>query len=144
MPVLVLFLLLGMLAGATGSPAAGRRLRDLPLPEGVLVAMVARANSLVPPGGATQIRAGDYVFVMSRRDLRSLVDRLFSADGASRVPVAKLVEFPLRGDTTVAELREYYDLRVDANDEDTLGGSSVGSWGAPPRRASSSRSAATF
>lgn len=107
-------------AVAENSPVAGRRIRDLPFPEGVLVAMVARENRLVPPGGATEIRVGDYVFVMSRRDLRTLVDRLFSPDGPARVPVAKLVEFPLRGDTTVAELREYYDLSIEAPDEETL------------------------
>lgn len=108
-------------AVAADAPAAGRRIRDLPLPEGVLVAMVARDNRLVPPGGATRIRAGDYVFVMSRRDLRTLVDRLFSDRGPERAPVAKLVEFPLRGDTAVRELREYYDIGIEAPDDETLG-----------------------
>lgn len=102
------------------SPAAGHLLRDLPLPDGVLVAMLSRKNRLVPASGATQLQPGDYVFVMSRRDMRSLVDRIFSSRGASRGPVPKSVKFPLRGETTVADLHAFYDLLLDAEPNCTL------------------------
>src|SRR5690606_15296795 len=91
-----------------------------PLPDGVLVAMLSRNDRLVPASGTTQLEPGDYVFVMSRRNLRSVVDRIFSPRGASRELAAQLAKLPLRGETTVADLREFYDVHVDAEPSSTL------------------------
>jgi cell volume regulation protein A len=93
------------------SRAAGMRIRDLPFPEGSLVAMVAREHRTVPPGGNTELRPGDFIFVIMNRDLRPLVDRLFT-EAAPDLP--HLVEFPLRGSTTVGELQEFYGLEIEA------------------------------
>jgi len=103
------------------SRGAGLRIRDLPFPEGSLVAMVAREGRTVPPSGNTELRPGDFVFVIMNRDLRPLVDRLFM-ETSPELP--HLVEFPLAGDTTAGELREFYglDLGVPA---DTQVGSMV-------------------
>ncbi|HEX9582252.1 MAG TPA: potassium/proton antiporter, partial [Gemmatimonadales bacterium] len=56
-------------------PATGRRIRDLSLPDGALVAMVARGQQVVAPRGSTQLLPGDHVFVLLRPDTRWLVDR---------------------------------------------------------------------
>lgn len=91
------------------SRAAGMRVADLPFPDGALVAMVAREQRTVPPGGATVLLPGDFVFVIMNRDLRPLVDRLFTGT-APELP--HLVEFPLRGSTTAGELEEFYGLTL--------------------------------
>jgi cell volume regulation protein A len=49
-----------------GAPLAGRLVRDLDLPEGAVLAVVARGRSLVAPRGATRIDAGDHLFVIAR------------------------------------------------------------------------------
>ena len=100
------------------SRAAGMRIRDLPFPEGSLVAMVARENRTVPPGGNTELRPGDFIFVIMNRDLRPLVDRLFT-EAAPELP--HLVEFPLRGSTTLGELQEFYGLEIGAPPETLVG-----------------------
>ncbi|MBP1631918.1 MAG: potassium/proton antiporter [Acidobacteria bacterium] len=48
-----------------GSPAAGRRILDLDLPEEVLVVLVSRADGYVMPQGATVLLSGDRVLVLS-------------------------------------------------------------------------------
>lgn len=100
------------------SRAAGMRIRDLPFPDGALVAMVARENRTVPPGGNTDLRPGDFVFVIMNRDLRPLVDRLFT--GASP-ELPHLVEFPLKGYTTAGELSEFYGLELKVPPETPVG-----------------------
>jgi len=91
------------------SRAAGMRIRDLPFPDGALVAMVAREQRTVPPGGTTELHPGDFVFVIMNRDLRPMVDRLFTGLGPD---LPHLVEFPLRGSTTAGELAEFYGLEL--------------------------------
>jgi len=60
------------------SPAAGRMLRDLALPEGAVVAMVLRHGEMIPPAGVTEIRAGDHLSVVLRAEVRAAVDRAFA------------------------------------------------------------------
>lgn len=105
---------------AEGSRAAHRKLRELALPETAVVAMISRATSVIPPRGSTLIQPGDHVFVVLRSDVRSLVDRSFSVAGEPQEDVESEVEFPLQGSVTVAQLREFYDIRIDAPDAMTL------------------------
>jgi cell volume regulation protein A len=102
------------------SRAAGKRVRDLALPDGVVIALIARGQEFIPPRGSTGIQAGDSVFVVLRSGVRPLVDRIFGRD---RKPVEEMpatLEFPLRGTTTVGELEEFYGIRLDASGECTL------------------------
>ncbi|MGH7572254.1 MAG: potassium/proton antiporter [Gemmatimonadota bacterium] len=101
-----------------GSRATGRRVRDLALPDGVLVAMIVRGQQVIPPRGSTQIIPGDHVFVLLHPAVRTLVDRVFSrAEPASLAPAA---EFPLRGTTRIGDLEEFYGIRIDAPASRTL------------------------
>jgi potassium/hydrogen antiporter len=102
------------------SRAAGRRLNHLALPEGAVVAMIARKDSLIPPRGSTTFQQGDHVFVVLRPETRVLVDRVFSREPAGQVELPALVEFPLIGTATVEELREFYGIRLGEPDEMTL------------------------
>jgi cell volume regulation protein A len=99
--------------------ATGRRIRDLALPQGALVAMVVRDKQVIPPRGSTELRPADHVFVLLQPGARWLVDRVFSSTGDARaaIPVA---EFPLRGETRCEELEEFYGIRVDAPPGATL------------------------
>jgi potassium/hydrogen antiporter len=102
------------------SRAAGRRLNQLALPEGVVVSIVARGDSLIPPRGSTQLVVGDHVFVVLRPEVRPLVDRVFSRGSAVQEALPVLVEFPLMGTTTVEDLWEFYGIRLGVAGDLTL------------------------
>ena len=96
------------------SRAANRRLSHLALPHGVVVAMIARGNTLIPPRGSTTIRPGDHVFLVLRPDVRRLVDRVFTRDPDGEAEVPRLVEFQLRGGATLEDLADFYGISLDA------------------------------
>jgi len=99
--------------------AAGRHVRDLRLPDGVVIAMIARGPEIIPPRGSTHLQTGDHVFIVMRPAVRLLVDRVFRRSQEPLVTPAE-TEFPLRGDTTVLDLREFYDITLPEADEATL------------------------
>lgn len=101
------------------SRAAGHEIRGLALPDGAVVAMIARGQHIIPPRGGTRVEQGDHVFLVLQTKVRPLVDRIFSRgkplDRRSAVP-----EFRLNGNTTVASLEDFYGLRVDEDGSKTL------------------------
>jgi cell volume regulation protein A len=102
------------------SPAAGLRVRDLALPDGVVVAMIVREKQVIPPRGSTKILPGDDVFVLMRPAVRALVEHVFSGQEEETWLPATAVEFPLRGSTRISEVEEFYGIRIDAPGTDTL------------------------
>jgi cell volume regulation protein A len=102
-----------------GARVAGRRLRELQLPDGVVVALITRGEELIPPQGRTVLAPRDHLFVVLRPAIRAIVDRVF-ADAAELAAAAPTIEFPLKPETTVGDLREFYDLSVEAPPECTL------------------------
>ena len=101
------------------SRGAGRAIRELALPDGVVVAMISRGSRIIPPRGSTRVLPGDIVFVVVREGTRPLVDRVFGPPAAaSAVPEA--IEFPLRGDTTISELAEFYGIELGGDGMKTL------------------------
>ena len=52
--------------------------------------------------------------------VRPLVDRIFTGRTDEAAPLSSDVEFPLRGDTTMADLAEFYGIAMDADPSDTL------------------------
>jgi len=103
------------------SRAAGRTVKQLALPAGVVIALVSRDGKIVPPQGSTRLEPGDHVIVILKPEVRPLVDRIFAISGASQFRLPAAVEFPLRGTTTVAEFRDMYGIQVSANPRETLG-----------------------
>jgi cell volume regulation protein A len=95
------------------SRAAGHLVRELALPDGVVVALIAREQELIPPRGTTRILSGDHVFVVLRPDVRPLVNRVFSRD-AEHEEVPPSAAFVVFGSTTVGDLQEFYGIEVDA------------------------------
>ncbi len=104
------------------SRAAGRLVRELALPDEAVVAMIVRNQRIIPPRGSTRIEPNDHIFLVLRPGVRPLVDRIFARYGMEAVGLPARCEFPLRGDTTVADLIEFYGIQLDAPEEQTLAG----------------------
>jgi cell volume regulation protein A len=104
---------------AEGSSASGRLLRDLALPEGAVVAMIAREKTLIPPRGSTDIRSGDHLFIVVNHESRLPVDAIFARRRGEERSFLR-AEFPLRGTTTLADLAEMHGIRLSEAPECTL------------------------
>ncbi|MDQ3520798.1 MAG: potassium/proton antiporter [Gemmatimonadota bacterium] len=102
------------------SRAVRHRARELALPEGVVIALIARGGDIIPPQGRTEILVGDHVFVVLRSDTRLAVDRIFGRDRQKRTEALPRPEVPLRGGTTAGELNEFYGVQLDAPGDVTL------------------------
>jgi cell volume regulation protein A len=102
------------------SRAAGRLVKDLALPGGVVIAMVARGHEVIPPQGLTRIQAGDHVILVLRSGTQPLVDQVFGRNPDERGSMPKAIEFPFRGSTTLGELEEFYSIHIDAPGNTTL------------------------
>lgn len=93
------------------SRAAGKLLRELALPAGAVVAMIAREKTLVPPRGSTRVLSGDHLFIVVDHESRSPVDRVFARDRqAEQAPL--IGEFPLPGNATAGHLVSLYDIET--------------------------------
>ncbi len=101
------------------SHAAGRLVRQLALPDGVVIAMVVRSHQIIPPQGKTEILTGDHVIIVLKQGSRPLVDQIF---GAKESPGAlpRWTEFPLRGSITVGEMQQMYGVGIESDESLTL------------------------
>lgn len=102
------------------SRVAGRRIRDLSLPEGVVVALIAREHKIIPPHGDTRIEAGDHMVLVLSPGTRPLVDQVFASGNSVREDLPSEFEFPLRGSATVGALEDIYGIKMDAPPECSL------------------------
>ncbi|QDU80062.1 K(+)/H(+) antiporter NhaP [Polystyrenella longa] len=101
--------------------AAGRMVKELALPDGVVVALIVREEEIIPPQGLSRIEVGDHVIVVMRPAVRSLVDRLFAhRDLREQNLITPALEFPLRGSIKVSALEEFYGLNIDDQCDLTL------------------------
>ncbi|HYG22173.1 MAG TPA: potassium/proton antiporter [Verrucomicrobiae bacterium] len=102
------------------SRAAGRQVKDLALPGGVVIALIARGEQIIPPQGLTRIHAGDHVILVLRPGTKPLVDQVFGRNPPERASVPSTAEFPFRGSTRVGELEEFYSISMEEDNETTL------------------------
>jgi potassium/hydrogen antiporter len=102
------------------SNVAGRLVKDIALPEGVVIAIIARQDQIIPPQGNTQILPGDHAILVLRPGTRPLVNRIFGRDTAQQAELPPSLEFPLRGTTTAGELEEFYGMKMEAKATQTL------------------------
>lgn len=105
---------------ADDSRAAGRMVKELALPGGVVIALISRNEEIIPPQGNTTIEAGDHVILVLRPETRPIVDRIFSSHSREPHELPAQLEFPLRPSTTVRELEDVYGIVMDAHAELTL------------------------
>lgn len=54
------------------TPVVGRRLRELELPDDVVIAAIYRGDQLVTPRGAVRFEAGDHVFLITRDETQGV------------------------------------------------------------------------
>jgi cell volume regulation protein A len=88
---------------------AGQRLRDLALPDGVVVSLIVRGREVVMPRGTTVLMPGDHVFVAMRIRLEPLINRLFEPDPEPpELPLDLALSF--HAATTLEQLFGFYGL----------------------------------
>jgi cell volume regulation protein A len=88
---------------------AGQRLRDLALPDGVLVSLILRGREVVMPRGTTVLMPGDHVFVAMRISLEPLINRLFEPD-PEPPELPPDLQLSFHSATTVEQLIGFYGL----------------------------------
>jgi cell volume regulation protein A len=101
------------------SPAVGRLVRDLALPEGAVVAMISREKAVIPPRGSTVVCGGDHLFVVANQESRLPVDAIFARSSGEKQAFLR-GEFPLRGTVTSQDLNVMYGVDLGAPGEATL------------------------
>jgi cell volume regulation protein A len=96
------------------SRSAGRRLSQLALPEGTVVAMITRGNSVIPPRGSTMLQANDHLFIVLKPDTRNFVDMVFAGtpEPGQKLPQAEL---RLKGTTRVEDAEHSYGISLTAD-----------------------------
>jgi cell volume regulation protein A len=102
------------------SRAAGRMVKELALPEGAVIALIAREEQIVPPQGNTCILPRDHVILVLRPGIQPLVNQVFGRNSDVRGRIPSALEFPLRGSTTVSDIQNLYAIQIDAPPERTL------------------------
>ncbi len=87
------------------------------LPAWAHVVMVVRKGHILDAPTAGALRPGDYCYFLVPRERLSRLDTLFreSRDVARRLGLI-FGELPIRGDTRVADVERFYDLRIGAHE----------------------------
>lgn len=102
------------------SRASGRRLSQMALPDGTVVAMITRGNNVIPPRGSTFLYAGDHLFIVMKPDVREFVDLVCSGVAEANHYELPTGELKLKGYTKVADLKHSYGIELSANDNLSL------------------------
>lgn len=90
---------------------AGQRLRDLALPDGVVVSLIVRGRDVVMPRGTTLLMPGDHVFVAMRMSLEPFINRLFEPDPEPPVLPDDL-QLSFHANTTLKQLCGFLGLEL--------------------------------
>ena len=94
---------------APSARVAGQTLRDLTLPDGVVMTLVVRGDEVIVPRGSTELRPGDHVFVALRSALVPLLNRLFDPLAAVE-PLPAGLTLAFHGRTTVGQLHRFFGV----------------------------------
>ncbi|MFM2173496.1 MAG: antiporter NhaP2 [Cyanobacteriota bacterium] len=90
---------------------AGQRLRDLALPDGVVVSLIVRGRDVVMPRGTTLLMPGDHVFVAMRMSLEPLINRLFEPDPEPPV-IQPDLQLSFHANTSLEQLCGFFGLEL--------------------------------
>lgn len=97
------------------SRASGRRLSQMALPDGTVVAMITRGNEVIPPRGSTFLHAGDHLFIVMKPDVRDFVDLVCSGVAEASHHDLPAGELKLKGYTKVEDLQHSYGIELCAD-----------------------------
>lgn len=102
------------------SRAAGRRLSQMALPDGTVVAMITRETQVIPPRGSTLVQAGDHLFIMMKPHIRDFVDLACSSMTENTQENLPDTELFLKGHTKVADLQHSYGIKLPVDNHLSL------------------------
>ncbi|HZP94517.1 MAG TPA: potassium/proton antiporter [Burkholderiales bacterium] len=96
------------------SPALGRQVSQLPLPEGVRVAAVFRNAAALEAIGHVEIAAGDLLYVITRDEDVPVLERLFVPEDAAEesAQAQYFGSFTLSGEARLGDIAEVYGVEV--------------------------------
>jgi cell volume regulation protein A len=100
--------------------AVGTMIKNLALPEGVVIGLIVRDEQTILPQGRSVLQSGDHVIVVLRPAVRAIVDRVFSQLSHPNPNLPSHLEFPFRGTVRVGELEQVYQIKLDENADLTL------------------------
>lgn len=103
------------------SPAAGRKLSELALPQECLVALIAREKHAIAPKGSSVLEVGDYAFVVQDRGVRPYMDRLFAGASAEDAILPADLPIVFGRHVRVEALKTFYALELPDEGGKTLG-----------------------
>ena len=89
----------------------GRLLSQMALPDNVVIAMIARGSTIIPPRGSTRLCSGDHLFVMLKPGLQRFVDCVFAPAHADASQLVH-AEIPLKGNTRIGDVRNSYGINL--------------------------------
>ena len=98
----------------------GKMLRDLALPDGVVMTLIVRESKVIIPRGATTVQPQDHVFIAMRTPLRSLIDNLFSPH-TETVPLAAGLVLRFHAHSTAEQIHQCFGIAELAGHEGQLG-----------------------
>lgn len=96
------------------SRAANRRLSQMALPDGTVVAMITRGNEVIPPRGSTLLHAGDHLFIAMKPEAREFVDLVCAGVSEASHQELPATELRLKGYTKVEDLQHSYGIELSA------------------------------
>ena len=102
------------------SRSVGRRISQLALPDGAVMAMITRNGKVIAPRGSTLLQAQDQLFIVLKPTIREFVDCVFSGSFDEEKNELPVKELQVKGYTTVADISHSYDITISSEHENTL------------------------
>ncbi|MBD1574377.1 potassium/proton antiporter [Vibrio sp. S17_S38] len=94
------------------SRASNRRLSQMALPDGTVVAMITRGDNVIPPRGSTLLHADDHLFIMMKPNVRDFVDIVCSGIAEANQDDLPDTELCLKGYTKVGDIQHSYGIEL--------------------------------
>lgn len=102
------------------SRSIGRRISQLAMPDGTVIAMINRNNKVIAPRGSTLLQSEDQLFILLKPHTREFIDYVFSGTIDEEKNELTAQELRVKGTTTIADIAHSYDIFIDYDREETL------------------------
>lgn len=102
------------------SRSIGRRISQLAMPDGTVIAMINRNNKVIAPRGSTLLQSEDQLFILLKPHTREFIDYVFSGTIDEEKNELTAQELRVKGTTTIADIAHSYDIFIDYEREETL------------------------
>ncbi|WP_194090957.1 potassium/proton antiporter [Vibrio hibernica] len=96
----------------SNSRASNRRLSQMALPDGTVVAMITRGDHVISPRGSTLLHADDHLFIMMKPNVRDFVDIVCSGIAETNQDDLPDTELCLKGYTKVGDIQHSYGIEL--------------------------------